>query len=166
MSRTEADTVLAVVQASTGRRLLGVGSMAGLGVLLLAVAVTHPPANPAWLLFLIVAGGIALWLAEAMRRATALSVELTREGLQCSDGEIIAPIDEIENLERGVFAFKPSNGFLMKLSVKRPSRWRPGLWWRIGARVGIGGVTAAAQAKAMAEMIAALKYERGQKSER
>ncbi|MEM6576924.1 MAG: hypothetical protein AAF678_00405 [Pseudomonadota bacterium] len=166
MSRKNADDVLAVVRAPAGRRILGVALMGGLGVLLVTVAITQPPANPAWLLFLIVLGGIALWLAEAMRRATSLSVELTREGLRCSDGERIALIEEIETLERGTFAFKPSNGFLMKLRTKGPSRWRPGLWWRVGARVGIGGVTAASQAKAMAEMIAALKFEQSENADR
>lgn len=160
MSQHEAEEVLARIQASPGRRVLGVGSMAGMGFMLLAVALTAPPANPAWLVFLIVIGALALWLADAMRRATALSLDLTRDGIVCSDGEIVASIEEIESLDRGLFAFKPSNGFLMKLSTKRPSRWRPGLWWRVGMRVGIGGVTAAAQAKAMAEMIAAVQFEK------
>ncbi|MEM6480795.1 MAG: hypothetical protein AAF681_03040, partial [Pseudomonadota bacterium] len=102
----------------------------------------------------------ALWLADAMRRATALSVELTRDEIRCSNGERIAQIADIETLDRGIFAFKPSNGFLMKLRTKGPSRWQPGLWWRVGARVGIGGVTAASQAKAMAEIIVALKAEK------
>lgn len=139
--------------------------MCGLGLMLIIVAVAEPPSNPAWLAFLLLVGAGALWLADAMRRATALSVQLTRNGIRCSDGEEIAAIDDIETLDRGIFAFKPSNGFLMKLSTKGPSRWRPGLWWRVGTRVGIGGVTAASQAKAMAEVIAALKYEQSRDSE-
>lgn len=154
------DEVLAVVRASTGRRVMGVGSMGVLGLVLLIIAVTTPPVNVAWLAFLLIAGGVAIWLAEAMRRATALAVELTHDGLRCSDGEMIATIDQIETLDRGVFAFKPSNGFLMKLNVKGPARWRPGLWWRTGSLVGIGGVTAASQAKQMSEMIVAVMMER------
>lgn len=162
MSGVGDDEVLAVVQASPGRRVLGVASLGALGLALLSVAVTQPPANPAWLVFLLGAGGASLWLADSMRRATALSVELTRVGMRCSDGEWITSVADIEALDRGIFAFKPSNGFLMKVGSSAPARWRPGLWWRIGRRVGVGGVTAATQAKAMAEMIAALKHEQSE----
>jgi hypothetical protein len=45
---------------------------------------------------------------------------------------------------------------MLRLSDKAPRAWYPGLWWRMGRRVGIGGVTSAAQTKAMAEIIAAM----------
>lgn len=156
----EADEeVIAVVRASPGRRVLGVGSLGALGLMLLLVALFQPPANPVWLVFLLVTGGAALWLADATRRATVFSVELTRDEIRCSNGDRIAAIADIDALDRGVFAFKPSNGFLMKLKTTGPLRWQPGLWWRIGPRVGVGGVTAAAQAKAMADIIVALKAD-------
>ena len=56
-------------------------------------------------------------------------------------------------MDRGAFAFKPSNGFMLKLSRKGPFAWEPGIWWRIGRRVGVGGVTPGTPAKVMAEMI-------------
>jgi hypothetical protein len=34
--------------------------------------------------------------------------------------------------------------------------WVPGLWWRIGRSVGVGGMTGAAETKMMAEMIEAM----------
>ncbi|HAR51528.1 MAG TPA: hypothetical protein DCS45_06565, partial [Roseovarius nubinhibens] len=49
--------------------------------------------------------------------------------------------------------FKPSNGFIVILKEAQKPRWEPGMWWRLGRRVGIGGVTGAAEAKAMAEVI-------------
>lgn len=152
--------VLAVVRASFGRRALGVGSLAVLGFLLIYVALVRPPESLGWQGFLIILGGLTLWLAETMRRATALFIELTRDGLRCSDGEVIARIDEIQAMDRGMFAFKPSNGFLMTTKAKAPARWQPGLWWRLGRRIGIGGVTPGHQSKAMAEIIAALIAER------
>lgn len=152
--------VLAVIRASMGRRVLGVGVMAALGVLLVYVSLTNPPQNVAWQVFLIVIGVGALWMAERMRRATMLSVEVTRDGLRSSTGEMIAPLETIEAMDRGMFAFKPSNGFLLKLKHKTPARWEPGLWWRLGNRVGIGGVTPGSQAKAAAEILAALMAER------
>ncbi|NBB81601.1 MAG: hypothetical protein GVY36_19530, partial [Verrucomicrobia bacterium] len=89
-------------------------------------------------------------------------LELTREELRSTDGTVIARVEEIEHLDRGFFAFKPSNGFLMRLSTKKKARWEPGLWWCLGRRVGIGGVTPGSQSKAMAEIIAALMHQRSE----
>ena len=154
------DEILAVMQASTGRRVLGVGCLAVLGALLIWVGLTRPFAAIGWQVFLILLGAAASWMADAMRRATAQRVELTRDGLRSSDGEAIVSIGDIETMDRGLFAFKPSNGFLLKAKTKAPARWRPGLWWRLGRRIGLGGVTPGHQSKMMAEMIAALMADR------
>ncbi len=153
---TSDSEILAIVRASPGRRVLGVGAMGILGLLTVYVALARPPDALVWQAFLLLIGGLSLWLADAMRRATALAVELTRDGLRTSDGEVIAPLDQIETLDRGIFAFKPSNGFLIKLKKKAPARWRPGLWWRFGKRIGVGGVTPGAQSRAMADIVTAL----------
>ncbi|WP_101068509.1 hypothetical protein [Roseovarius salinarum] len=147
------DKVLATVRASAPRRAFGLGTLAGLGLLLLYMALAMPPANPVWRVVMVVLGVAALWLTRAMARATAGAVELTETELRDSDGTRIALIEEIVGLDRGIFAFKPSNGFLLRLARRAPRAWRPGLWWRLGRRVGVGGVTPGAQAKMMAEVI-------------
>jgi hypothetical protein len=63
-------------------------------------------------------------------------------------------MDGIRSVERGAFAFKPSHGFTLVMKEKQPRAWAPGLWWRLGRRVGVGGVTSAGQTKFMAEQIA------------
>ena len=50
---------------------------------------------------------------------------------------------------------------MLKTRTPGPRVWRPGIWWRIGRRVGIGGVMPGHQTKAMAEILAALQAERG-----
>jgi hypothetical protein len=40
--------------------------------------------------------------------------------------------------------------------------WVPGLWWRIGKRVGVGGVTPSQPARYMAEVMSAMILEREQ----
>lgn len=154
------DEVLARISASPARRGLGVLSMAALGAILVYVAFVRPPEGFVWQLFLIGFGVGALYLANRMRQATAEVLELTREELRSTDGTVIARVDEIEHLDRGFFAFKPSNGFLMRLSGKKKARWEPGLWWCLGRRVGIGGVTPGSHSKALAEILAALMHER------
>ena len=156
------DEVLATISASAPRRILGVGMMAILGALLLYVALTTPPVSFLWQMFLLVLGVGALFQAEKTRRATERVIELTSAGLRDSTGEVIAPIEQIVRIDRGTFAIKPSNGFLVRLKTPRARRWLPGLWWAMGRRVGIGGVTPGSQTKFMAQMIEAMLAERDQ----
>lgn len=145
--------------ASPGRRVFGIGMLVALGALLVWVGAAATPSLPAAAAFW-AAGGAALWSAALTKSATSESIRLSPDGLYSSDGALIAELDNVAGVEFGLFAFKPSNGFALRL--KRPMRsvWRPGLWWRIGRRVGVGGVTPRAEAKIMAENIAALLNER------
>ena len=72
----------------------------------------------------------------------------------------VAAWDDIARVERGAFALRPSNGFLLHLHAPGPRAWAPGLWWRLGRRLGVGGVTAAGQSKGMAEILTAMLVER------
>ncbi|WP_372885659.1 hypothetical protein [Shimia sp.] len=152
--------ILATVRASGPRRWLGVGVLSLLGAILLYLGLTMPSGALHWQLFLIVLGAAALWVAEKTRRATERVVELTAEGLRDNGGEVIAALDQITRIERGMFAMKPSNGFLVRLKTPVGRRWLPGLWWRLGRRVGIGGVTPGAETKVMAQMLEAMIAER------
>ena len=153
------DEVLATVQASTPRRWIGVAMLITVGALVIYVALAAPP-EPVWQVFLFVVGGAALWLAHRMWLATVGRIELTRSELRTGAGQVIAKVDDIESVDRGTFAYKPSNGFLVRTKTKGPNCWAPGLWWRLGHRVGVGGVTAAAETKFMSEMISAILAER------
>ncbi len=154
------DEVLATVKASMGRRVLGLGALGGLGVLVIVIAFVQPPAF-GWQLFLIAFGVAALWMADAMRRATASRIELTGTEVRDGDGTVIARVEDIVGMDRGFFAFKPSNGFLLKTRAAGPRSWRPGLWWRIGRRIGIGGMTPGSQTKFMSEILSVLMAQRG-----
>ena len=101
-----------------------------------------------------------LWIATLDR------LELTKEVLRTSAGDVIAVVEEIEALDRGVFAFKPSNGFLIRTKKPDARSWAPGLWWRIGRRIGVGGVTAASQTKFMSEVLTAMMAERDEANSR
>lgn len=154
------EEVLAVVEASAPRRWLALGVLAGVGLLSIYIALASPPA-PAWLVFLIAVGAAALWLAHRLYLATEHRIELTRTEIRASSGERIALVADVEGLDRGVFAFKPSNGFLIRVKTPGSRVWQPGMWWRLGRRIGVGGVTPGSQTKAMAEILSALMAERG-----
>lgn len=153
------EEVLAVIAASPVRRWIGVGMLAGVAVFAFWIVLAGAP-SLAWQVFLVLTGGAALWLAERMRRATEARLELTATELRDSSGVRLALVEEIETVERGALAFKPSNGFMIRTRTPGSRIWRPGLWWRMGRRIGVGGVTPGHQGKLMADIIAAMLLQR------
>ena len=151
-----ADEVLARVTASGPRRVFGVFVLAVLGVALVNLAFAAPPADLGYLALLLGLGGLSLWLAFRMWTVSQLALELTEHELRLSDGTCLARVADMATIDRGVFAFKPSHGFTLKLATKAPGGWHPGMWWRIGRRLGVGGVTSGSQTKIMADVISAM----------
>lgn len=153
---SDAQTViLARIVPSPVRRVFATGVLGGLGVLLELLAFLRPPASFPLQLMLIALGVVALVLCLKLHAATGRGLVLTAEALSDADGRVVAALDEIRKVERGVFAFKPSNGFVLHLKDRKPGAWAPGLWWRMGRRVGVGGVISGAEGRAMADLIAA-----------
>lgn len=140
------------VQASNARRMIAMIVLVTLGGLMIYSAATAEIAI--WERLVLSALGLGtLYTSDWMRRATLGWLELREEGIVDQDGRLLAPFEEITGLDRGHLAFKPSNGFVVRLSSSGTRAWAPGLWWRSGNRFGVGGVTSAAQCKAMAEAI-------------
>jgi len=154
------DNVIARLDPSPARRYAAVGFLWVLGGLLLALALGDAPAGAAGRVLLVLAGAAALALGAGVLRATSEAIELTEAGaLRTTSGILLAPAGGIARVDRGLFAFKPSNGFLITLEARpegRFAQWAPGLWWRVGKRLGVGGVTSAAAAKAMADTLSAM----------
>jgi|SRR6056297_300040 len=157
---TDDDEGVLRLGATPGRRVIGTGSVAALGAMLVwgALGTATVPLSQA---VMAVLGLMALWLARRMWRATGEHLVLTRDALESSDGRILARMDDIVSVARGPFAFKPSNGVMITLRQRGPFAWEPGLWWRLGRRIGIGGVTAKTPARVMAERIEARIASRG-----
>lgn len=145
-----------ILRASPARRAFAVFVLVALAVLLMALGMkARTPFVPWGLALLIGLQAYMLW------RATQGGLRLSDQGVETLDGELVAPLDQIRAVERGAFAFKPSNGFLLRMTDKQPRRWAPGLWWRFGRSIGVGGVTSAGASKMMAEEIAMRITSRG-----
>lgn len=153
------DEVIATASASAGRRFLGVVSLGFLGVLLIYLAFARPPALLGQI-FLLAIGGLSLWVADQMRRATTQVIEMTQTELRDSSGIVIARLDDVVSIDSGFFAFKPSNGFLLRTKKPETRAWRPGLWWRVGRQIGIGGMTPGHQTKPMSQIISVMIAQR------
>ncbi len=141
------------VSASPARRMLALAALYLLGALIVWGGV-QAGGGALRTVALIALGAAFLVAAERMRRATMLSVVLDADGLRDSAGTVLALWDDIERVERGSFAAKPSNGFSVVLRTKGPRAWRPGLWWRLGRRIGVGGVLPGRPTRFMGEQMA------------
>ena len=144
------------LRASPSRRVFALVTQAGLGLLLLWVALAHPPQAPAWGVGLLALGAGVLWLTIRAWRGSAQAIVLDAGGLRREDGTPIAPIGNLVAVDRALFAMKPSNGFVARLDAPMAGAWVPGLYWRIGRRVGIGGITGGAETKLMADTLAVM----------
>lgn len=149
-----------VLRPSAPRRVVGFAIQLVLGGLLVWVAIVHPPDNPLWLAFLVGTGSAALMLALKGWRGSAVPIVLDADGLRGEDGTPIASIGNIASVDRRMFSFKPSNGFVVRLRAPGPRAWAPGMWWRIGRRVGIGGVTGAADTRLLADELSMMLARR------
>lgn len=158
MTDVDQDTILATIAPSAPRRAMGIIVLCTLGAILVYLAIANPPASIFWQGFLLVLGVGTLVLSDLMRRATMHGLELTPRELRDGTGRVVARVDRIVRVERGTFAIKPSNGFLLLLSAPEQggNHWAPGLWWRLGRRVGVGGITSASETKVVAEQLSFL----------
>ena len=159
MKQNDPDEVLAQITPSAGRRVLGIGLLAMLAIMVIYVAMATPP-TLGWQVFLIALGVTALMIAQAMWKATHRTLELTRTELRDDTGQVVVLLEDVASIDRGAFAFKPSNGFLLRLKKPYARDWRPGLWWRVSKRIGVGGMVPMRPTKFMAETIALLLAER------
>ena len=158
------DGILATVGAGPMRRWTAVGALGALAALLAATGVEQMLAASGTAAImgaiLTAAGALSAWGAVRMADATGRTLVLTRDALSDDRGEVLAPLDRIARVDRGAFAFKPSSGFVLHLAEPMPRRWAPGLWWRTGTRVGVGGTLAARDARGMADLITLVLADR------
>ncbi len=157
---SSAERIIGRLPVAQGRRWAGIVVTAGLGIILLRLALAMPIGRSVWMPILMVAGLGALAVAWWMHGATRTVLILTPRELRDGTGRRLAFVDDIRRVDRGAFVPKPSQGFLLRLSRPGPRAWVPGVWWRLGRTVGVGGVTSARDAKDMAALIDILIAER------
>lgn len=159
MNNTTEPEVLARLRPGAARRAMTVGMPALLAALLVWIALVAPPA-PGWRLFLVGMAGASGWLAWRAWAATRAGLVLTDAGLAEEGGRMLAPLAGIEKVDRGLLAFKPSGGFVVLLDTPGGFGWAPGLWWRLGRRLGVGGTTTPMEGRAMADLLTAMVARR------
>lgn len=150
---TEDDTPIAELRVSALRRGVAAGAPAVLGLFLVYVAVGNEDVSPVARALLATLGLGAVFQANTVWKSTARYLILTRSDLRDSAGVVLTPLSAIKSVEAGFFTFKPSNGFLIRLTEPGPTTWVPGLYWRRGTRIGIGGAASGHACRQMAQVI-------------
>ena len=148
------DKAIAIIRPSPVRRLVALAATVGCGLVLIYFAFTAKDVAFLWKSVSVVIGVLLVFMADWLRRSTRVSIELSRSGIRDTEGRMLCALDNIEAVERSAFSLKPSNGLGVKLKTPESAAWVPGLWWRYGRRLGIGGITPAAEAKFMGDLIA------------
>ncbi|MFT6426387.1 MAG: hypothetical protein ACJAYH_001278 [Celeribacter sp.] len=156
-AQNQPETRVFNLPATLPRRLSAVVILGALGMIHFWIMLTTPPAAFVGKLFLLGVGALVLFGAYRVWTSTARDILLTPEDLREEGGRVLCRIEDIDHVQRGAFAFKPSNGFVVVLkdTVPRARSWAPGLWWRLGRRIGVGGVTSPGAGKAMADVLSA-----------
>lgn len=149
----KSDGIYARLGAAQSRRWFGFGVVFALGALLVYLSFVSLGGVLSRAL-LMVFGLFCIFAADRLRTATQGEIVLTEAGIEDGAGQILVPWSVIVRVERGAFALKPSNGFTVHTDASMDRAWAPGLWWRLGKRFGVGGVSSAGAAKLMAEQIA------------
>ncbi len=152
---------LARLEVSSARRSAGIAMQGGLGLFLLYIVATRPGGEILANVFLAGTGFALLWFAWRFWQATNGALILTTDGLFDDKGRAFCGFEDIEKVDRGFFAFRPSAGFVILCKTPVRRGWAPGLWWAFGRRIGVGGATGRLAGKQMADIISVMLTERG-----
>ncbi len=155
---SEDEEIIIEIAPSAARRWMATLSLAGLSILLFYIAIGD--VDDHWRLFFALLGLAVGWACYRLRQSTLDSLILTREALRTGSGRVLTTVDNVERVNRGIFAFRPSNGFLVRLKAPSGQGWALGLWWQRGRHIGIGGTLGGGQTRAMADLLAAMVLER------
>lgn len=152
--------ILARLQIAPVRRWAGVIILALIGVGLIYSGLVYPPAALLGRLAIFLLGFLMILQAYWNLQVRSGALVLKEDGLWVENGPQLAALDNIETVQVSAFAIKPSNGFAVVLRSPARLKWVPGLYWCVGRRIGVGGATHPAQAKAMAELLSTLIMDR------
>ena len=147
------DEVLITVTPAHARRTIGVGAQVALAVLLIWFGFNGDGALFARIA-LTGAGAFMLVAARFIWTTSGRSLELTPTLLrEAPTNRVLAKVSDVSAVERGLQVLKPSNGLIVRTKTPSKRAFAPGLWWRAGKIIAIGGMMNAGQGKAMAEIL-------------
>jgi len=150
------EEIIISLTPSLGRFWGAIIMVSAFGAFLLWIAASGAAGSTLATIVFVAFSGLSFFAAIRIHKTGLQGINLTQEGLFDTTGRMLCAMDQIGSLERSFFAFKPSNGFVIRLKEPMDRAWVPGLWWRFGRRLGVGGITSVSQARSMADTIVLL----------
>ncbi|MEM0977526.1 MAG: hypothetical protein AAGJ34_08330 [Pseudomonadota bacterium] len=151
---SDQETVL-FAPISAGRYWFGIACLS-LPALFIVFALSQGVVTRLWAMgFLMAIASAFLWAAYRMYSVPRAGLLFDGRVLRTEDGLVVAALTDIDVVQTGIFAMRPSNGFslIMKEADHLPTR--PGIFWRQGKMIGIGGILAAAETRAIGRLMQA-----------
>ena len=94
-----------------------------------------------------------LWFIRFLKRYSKIGFLINQSGLFNIDGSVICKIDDIERIDVSPYTFKSANGFIVILKTKSSFKSIPGLYWRLGKRLSIGGLVSKNESKFLSQTL-------------
>ena len=117
------EEIVLEISPSPVRRWMAILALGILGILMITLAFDEMP--DLWRLFFVLLGAGILWAANRLRSATMDGLVLTRDGLRTISGRTLAGVEDVARVDRGALAFRPSNGFMVRLKQPGTAGWAP-----------------------------------------
>lgn len=153
MTLPDHNDVVLQIGAAPLRRVVLIAALYALAVAVIYFSLARPQ-SILGMIWLVLVCAVLFWLAQTVRRTSARQLILTRTHLCDSSGAVLAALDDILQVHRGALALKPSSGFTLLLRSPQATQLAPGLWWRFGRMVGVGGLIDRSATRAMAAALA------------
>ena len=147
------------ITASQPRRIFMLAVLAALGLIFVLLGFSSAPVAMGWRVAFVAVAAVIFYYLPVINRSTAVGLTFDGTRLTDTNGIEICRLDQVTTVEKGALAFKPTNGFTLRLKEPAPRGWSPGIWWRFGRNVGVGGVLSGNQTKLMAEAILVAKVQ-------
>lgn len=152
--------VIVKIQPSFGRRIFGIAILCLAALIMLNYAFGDKAQSIVLRVFLLLFAVVFLWHAQTNLRFADAALILKRDGLFDNHGELICNLSNINRIDRGWISFKPSNGLLIRMHRPMPLKWVPGLYWRFGKNLGVGGMVSPVLTKEMSDKLLLLMQEK------
>ena len=88
-----------------------------------------------------------LWFRRFLSRYSKIGFVISTDGLFDLNMDLICTIDDIKKIDVSPYTFKSANGFIILLKTKSSFKSIPGLYWRVGKRISIGGLVSKNESK-------------------
>lgn len=138
------------IKPSLARVIIGAAAAGGLGCFVLWIAIQGNELSGLQRVVVVILGLLLAAAGWLMARNMKQTLVMNEHGLSDGRGTVICSLDQIVTVERGLSVLKPSNGFVVTIKDPMSSAWVPGVWWRYGRRIALGGLLPGGAMKVMA----------------